>query len=483
MKSTLYKFSSVLFLLLVLPIQAFANDAFIYYKNSGGYNTSSQYLNLKSELEDAGFTVSSSTSGTVSSSDISGKELVIDITGSSNCGSTCKTNYESYLSSGGKLLIVGSNGATTRNSNIESLIESKLSVGSFTQAGSSNGGYQNIARGDYASSTASENILPGTDKYMYNITGGEMVTANTTTSTIEMMHKWDYGSNGGTVYVTFGYGQFLSTHQYATNMNDFLYRALQEEGLVATTTTYTSSISNAQTTQITTSRGVTNSGNGIYINQVGNSNTLTIVQDGDDNLIAGVGSTTNSYVNADITGSNNTTTLKQKGDNNVMLFDITGNTNTTTVDQGSTSGADDNRVEFDINGDTNTTSITQIHNNGIGTNGHFLALDLDGDNNNVLTSQLNDGDKKAFISVQGDDNDIDLYQQGAGSHYAEIAVGSDQTVDITQDGSGQHNTSVSMSGYTSGLDLTQQGSTNQTYSISQTCVNANGCGTTTLTQQ
>jgi hypothetical protein len=166
-----------------------------------------------------------------------------------------------------------------------------------------------------------------------------------------------------------------------------------------------------------------------------------------------------------------------------MLFDITGNSNTTTVDQGSTSGADDNRVEFDINGDTNVLSVTQNHNNGVGTNGHFFALDLDGDNNNVLASQLNDGDKKAFLSVQGDDNDIDLYQQGAGSHYVEIAVGSDQTVDITQDGSGQHNTSVSMSGFSATLDLTQQGSSNQTYSLSQTCLNANGCGTTTVVQQ
>ena len=463
---------------------AFANDAFIYYKDSGSYATTSQYNNLKSQLEDEGFTVTSSTSGTVSSSDVSGQDLVIDITGSSNCGSTCKSVYDSYVSGGGKLFIAGANGATNRNTSIEALIETKMGVGTFSLGGTCSTCYYSVRKGDYASSTTSENTLPGSDKYMYNVTNGTTVAANSSlNNNIPIIHKWDYGSNGGSVYVTFGYGQFLSTHQYASNMNDMLYRALQEEGLVATTTTYTSSISNAQTTQITTSRGVTNSGNGIYINQVGNSNTLTIVQDGDDNLIAGVGSTTNSYVNADITGSNNTTTLKQKGDNNVMLFDITGNTNTTTVDQGSTSGADDNRVEFDINGDTNTTSITQNHNDGIGTNGHFLALDLDGDNNNVLTSQLNDGDKKAFISVQGDDNDIDLYQQGAGSHYAEIAVGSDQTVDITQDGSGQHNTSVSMSGYTSGLDLTQQGSTNQTYSINQTCVNANGCGTTTITQQ
>lgn len=482
MKLTLFKYSSILFLLL-LPIQAFANDAFIYYKNSGDYNTSSQYTNLKSELEDAGFTVSSSTSGTVSSTDISGKDLVIDITGSSNCGSNCKSVYDSYVSGGGKLLIVGANGATNRNSNIEQLIESKMSVGSFTQGGGCSTCYASVRRNDYASSTSSENTLPGTDKYMYNMSGGTMVAGNSSTSTISTIHKWDYGSNGGSVYVTFGYGQFLSTHTYASNMNDMLYVALQEEGLVATTASYTSSISNEQTTQITTSRGVTHSGNGIYIEQVGNSNSLTIVQDGNDNLIAGVGSTTNSLVDADITGNNNTTTLKQKGNNNVMLFDITGDYNTTTVDQGSTSGADDNRVEFDINGDSNVLSITQNHNNGVGTNGHFFALDLDGDNNNVLTNQLNDGDKKSFLSIQGDDNDIDLTQQGAGSHYAEIAVGSDQTVDITQDGSGNHNTSVNMTGYSSGLDLTQQGSTNQTYSIMQNCLNSNGCGTTNVTQQ
>ena len=131
-------------------------------------------------------------------------------------------------------------------------------------------------------------------------------------------------------------------------MVDFLTRAMQEAGLYSTTS-YTSSISNAQTTQITTSRAVTHNGNGIYIQQIGDSNELSIVQSGDNNLIAGVGSTTNSLVDADIDGDNNVTTLEQNGTNNVMLFDITGNSNTTTVDQGSTSGADDNRVEFDIN--------------------------------------------------------------------------------------------------------------------------------------
>jgi hypothetical protein len=469
---------ALIVLLLFKPTTSWANDALIYY-STGGTSTSSQYNNLKSELEDLGFTVTGSTSGSVSSSDLSGKELVIDIAGTSNCGSTCKTAYDNYVSGGGKLLIAGVNGATNRNGTIEALIETKMGVGSFTQGGGCNTCYYSVRKGDYASSTASENTLPGPDKYMYSVTGGTTVAAmSVTNNNISNWHKWDYGSNGGAVYVTFGYGQFLSTHTYASNMNDMLFMAMQEEGLVATTVTYTSSISNSQTNQISTARGVTHSGNGIYIEQVGDSNTLTVVQDGDDNLIAGNG----SLAKAEIVGDNNNTTLKQKGENNVILFGITGNSNTTTVDQGVTTGADDNRVEFDINGDSNILSITQNHNNTVGNNGHYIAVDIDGDINNVNTSQLNDSDKKAFISVQGDDNDIDVNQWGSGSHYTEIAVGSDQTVDITQDGSGNHNASISMSGYESGLDLTQDSSTGQTYSINQNCVNANGCGTTTITQ-
>jgi hypothetical protein len=467
---------ALIVLLLFSPTTSWANDALIYYNNS---TTSSQYANLKSELEDLGFTVTGSTSTSVSSSAVSGKELVIDISGTSNCGSTCKSVYDTYVSGGGKLLIAGANGATNRNSSIEALIENTMGVGSFTQGGGCNTCYYSVRKGDYASSTASENTLPGPDKYMYSVTGGTTVAAmSVANNNISNWHKWDYGSNGGAVYVTFGYGQFLSTHTYASNMNDMLFMAMQEEGLIATTATYTSSISNAQTNQISTARGVTHSGNGIYIEQVGDSNTLTIVQDGDDNLIAGNG----SLAKAEIVGDNNNTTLKQKGENNVILFGITGNSNTTTVDQGVTTGSDDNRVEFDINGDSNILSITQNHNNTVGNNGHYIAVDIDGDINNVNTSQLNDSDKKAFISVQGDDNDIDVNQWGSGSHYTEIAVGNDQTVDITQDGSGNHNASISMSGYDSGLDLTQDSSTGQVYSINQNCVNANGCGTTTITQ-
>lgn len=474
---------AVTVLTLLSVTKALANDALIYYKNSGTYATTSQYNNLKTELEDAGFTVSSSTSGTVSSSDVSGQDLVIDITGGSNCGSTCKSVYDSYVSGGGKLVIVGVNGATNRNSSIEALIESKMSVGTMSLTGGCNTCYGSYGAGDYAASSSSGNILPGPDKLFIASGGTPMATNSTNGSAWNTWYKWDYGSNGGSVAVTFGYGQFLSTHTYASNMNDFLYRALEEEGLIATVT-YTSSISNAQTTQITTSRAVTHSGNGIYINQAGDNNVLDIYQDGDDNLIAGGGTTTNSIVDATINGDNNDTKIYQKGDNNVTLFDIAGDNNDVDIDQGgySLGGSNDNRIEFDIDGNSNTLTATQNHNDTAGTNGHYLGVDIDGNSNYVSSSQLNDNDKKAFISVQGNSNTIDVYQWGSGSHYTEIAVGSNQTVTVDQDGSGSHNASINMSGNASTLDLTQEGSTGQTYSLSQICNTTGGCGTTTVTQ-
>jgi hypothetical protein len=458
-----------------------ANDAFIYYNSN---DTGAEYSRLKSHLEGLGFTVTGSTSTTVSSSDVSGQDLVIDIAGTSNCGSTCRSVYDSYVSGGGKLIIAAPAGASNRQSNIESLIENKMSVGTMTYYSSTCSTdlcWQSYKRSGYTT-TGVTDYLPGAGQ-LFQASGGTAMASNSASSTYHTWYKWDYGSNGGTIIVAMGYDQFQTNLSYTSSMTSFLTEIAEDEGLYSSTPTYTSSISSAQTTQMNNARGVTHNGNAIYINQVGNSNSLTIDQDGNDNLIAGVGTTTNSILDADITGNNNTTTLSQIGDNNVMLFDITGDYNSTTIDQGGTAGADDNRLEFDINGDYNTLSVTQKHNNGIGNNGHFFALDLDGDSNNILASQLNDGDKKAFLSIQGDDNDIDLIQQGTGSHYVEISTGSDQTVDITQDGSGQHNASVNMTGYSSTLDLTQSGSTGQVYSINQNCLTSTGCGTTTVTQQ
>jgi hypothetical protein len=413
-----------------------AETAFIYYKNSGTVTTN-QYTNLKNELEGLGFTVTGSTSGTVSSTDISGKDLVIDIAGSSNCGSTCKTNYDNYVSGGGKLLIVGSNGATNRNTGIEALIESKMSVGSFTQGGGCSTCYVSTAVGDYASSTSSENTLPGSDKYMYNMSGGTPMTTNGSSSTISIWYKWDYGSNGGSVAVTFGYGQFLSTHTYANNMDAFLARVLEEEGLYTSssssspTPSYSSGPTSAQQTRINTAiSNATTSGEG-------------------------------SKVDVDVIGNNNAIYIDQAGEPSYLLLDVMGNTNVVDIDQDA----------------TGTTGY-----------GHYSEVIIDGDRNDLDLLQSGAGNKAAFVDIDGDDNVLDIIQKDGGNHYLQLdLIGDDHDVDITQEGSGGHAATIELTNSGGGwdFDLTQSGNTNKTYSLphsmsdgtttSGTCSNVVGC--------
>ena len=81
--------------------KAEAGTAHINYVSS----TSDQYTQLKSELEGLGYTVTGTNSGTVTLSDFSSKDLHINIAGNNNCGSTCKTAYETYIGNGGNVII------------------------------------------------------------------------------------------------------------------------------------------------------------------------------------------------------------------------------------------------------------------------------------------------------------------------------------------------------------------------------------------
>ena len=481
-------FSIIVFM--AISNTARANDLFIYYSN----NESSQYSNLKSHYEGLGFTVTGSTSTSVSSSAVSGKEMVIDITGNSNCGSTCRSVYDSYVSGGGILIIAAENGATNRIGNIESLIENKMSVGSYTAIVNANDAYQSIRYGDYASSTASENVLVGVDGYMYSITGGEIVAVNTTNSTYySMWHKWDYGSNGGAVYVTFGYGQFLGTVGTTANNNNMdalLTAIVTEEGLYSSTPTYSSSISSAQQTIVDNTRNITSNGNAIYIDQAGDNLDLDIVQYDNDNLVAGTATTSSTIADAVISGDDNTISITQgnstgsTSDNNVVLMGVNGNNNNLNIRQGD--NVDDTgeaRLIIDVTGNYNTIGTIQENDGmGVGDEGHFMSVDVDGNSNIMYMDQKDDGDKIMFVDINGSSNDIDLVQQGTGEHFLDVTAGSNQTIDVNQDGSGNMSATIDMSGYSSTLDLDQTGSSNQTYSLDQNCTNTNGCGTTTITQ-
>jgi hypothetical protein len=416
-----------------------ANDAFIYYKNSGSDATTSQYNNLKSELEDLGFTVTGSTSGTVSSTDVSGKELVIDITGTSNCGSNCKSVYDTYVSGGGKLLIAGVNGATNRNTSIEALIENKMGVGSFTLGGGCNTCYGSYAVGDYASSTASENTLPGPDK-LFTASGGTAVAKNSTSSSWNTWYKWDYGSNGGAVYVTFGYGQFLSTHTYASNMVIFVTVIMVEEGV------YTTNTSSSPPTPV-----------------YGSSAPTTAQQSRMDSKLALANSGQGNTVEANIFGDDNLVNITQAGGPSYILLSILGNQNQFEATQNMSGGA----MAY------NETTIIGV-------------------NNDVELIQQGTGNKAAFIHVDGTGQNINVNQKDSGEHFVDLSItGNDHTASILQEGSGDKSATVVLDGSQPwNFDLTQSGASEQTYTlphamsdgsaVSGTCMAIGGCNLTIL---
>ena len=433
MKSILFKFSSLLFLLFATPV--WANNAFIYYNST---SSGAEYSRLKSHYEGLGFTVTGSTSTTVSSSDVSGKELVIDIAGTSNCGSTCRSVYDSYVSGGGKLIIAAPQGASNRQSNIETLIESKMNVGTMsyhTGTCSTDLCYYSMSVGDYA--TASQEVLPGAGQ-VFNATGGTAMASNSSGSSWHTWYKWDYGSNGGSIIVAMGYDQFQTNIQNTSNMTVFLTTVAEEEGLYTSssssvTPVYSSGITGAQSTK--------------------RSSKLS------DTAAHGM----EAHVN------------------------VTGNSNVIDIDQHDA----EHYLELTIIGNSNTVDIDQDDTAGVAT--HFGDVVIDGNSNTLDLLQTGSGSKTAFIGVDGNSNTVDVIQKDSGQHYLQLdLIGDGHDATIIQEGSGSHDATIELEngGGAWDFDLNQKGTTGKEYSLphsmsdgsttSGTCYVAAGCSLTVI---
>ena len=434
LRSTLRKISSVLFLLFATPV--WANDLFIYYNSN---DTGAEYSRLKSHYESLGFTVTGSTSTTVSSSDVSGKELVIDIAGNSNCGSTCRSVYDTYVSGGGKLIIAAPQGASNRQSNIETLIESKMSVGTmtyYTGTCSTDLCFQSIKTSDYSTSGVTD-YLPGAGQ-VFQATGGTAMANNGTGSSYNTWYKWDYGSNGGTIIVAMGYDQFQTNLTYTASMTAFLTEVAEEESLYTSssssvTPVYSSGITGAQSTK--------------------RSSKLS------DTAAHGM----EAHVN--VTGNSNVIDIDQHDAEHYLELTIVGNSNTVDIDQNDTAG--------------------------VGT--HFGDVVIDGNSNTLDLLQTGSGSKTAFIGVDGNSNTVDVIQKDSGQHYLQLdLIGDGHNATIVQEGSGSHDATIELEngGGAWDFNLNQKGTTDKEYSLphsmsdgsttSGTCYVAAGCSLTVI---
>ena len=438
-----------------------ADTAHINYVNS----TSDQYTQLKSELEDLGYTVTGTNSGSVTLSDFSSKDLHINIAGDSNCGGSCKTAYETYIGNGGNVIIAG-NGVynNNRTGSIEALIESKLSVGQITLL-STNANFVSYANGSYSGDASSGYWV--TRSLFSMQSGGTAIASNSSNgSTWKSWAKYDYGSNGGQLFVTFDQAQFKnSTSAYMTRFYAFLQQTLENEGILVTTPQ--AAISTSQQTEVNTAKAKTQNGNAIYLTQSGNGIDLDIVQDGDNNLITG-----SDLTNAgSIQGDNNEITLTQTNDGNVLGIDVNGNSNNVDIVQNTNQNA-----VVNITGASNTLDLEQIHLNNSGS--HYSKVTVNGSSNSLTIDQKETGDKILFLDVDSSNN-VQVDQKGTGDHYLNIILTDSHTLDITQDGSGDHDAHINLSGNNTSITLTQDSSTDQNYYLEQNCASTSCSATVT----
>ena len=204
--------------------------------------------------------------------------------------------------------------------------------------------------------------------------------------------------------------------------------------------------------------------NQISLEQSGNNLELEIEQVGFNNQVGMLDS--NSYINnapnLDIhIVQYNFTALTNK-----ILFDeVSGSNNTFKLGQGVAWQSDGSYtydgaeggghyMEIDLYGDNNSLKWHQTNQSGA-TDGHDFNFHLAGDWNDINGRQQSSGAKEVNLTIYNDDNTVTLRQKGANTTH---------TANITLDGD-----------YGTDLTFKQLGTTGYTYGIYVDCYTVGGC--------
>lgn len=460
MQLQLIKFSSLF--LLLFSVNVFATDTALILHS----NYSDAHTNVKAQLEEDGYTVTLSTSGSVPENLINNYDVVFDLKYNNNIGSNGKTRYAAFVNAGGILTIVGENQANYSNTNntMAAFINNTLSA-SITIQGNTGGTFcGNDCNMTQTNTNAGVSSYSDVGVYPYGayFTGdGTWVVKSTSGKILWMKWSGNQLPSGytGAVYVTFDINQFTSTYDSAST-DEFI-------GELYATSTPQSGITSTQQTTVTNTKNTTSTDNRIMINQSGGGIDLDITQDGNNNLVIGTDLTNP----ASITGDNNTVSITQNNDNNVLGLDINGASNTLSITQDK-----DQRALVNIVGGSNQLNLDQLHLLNVGD--HFTSIDIQGSSNILDIDQKESGDKIMFLDIDSSNN-VTVLQEGTGNHFLDIDLTNNHTVNITQDGTGSHDATVNLSGNTSTVNLTQDSSTDQNYILEQNCANVSCSATVT----
>lgn len=309
-----------------------------------------------------------------------------------------------------------------------------------------------------------------------------------------------YNGNGmwGTLITTgAGYtmgssGNWTITQSYPTNTQLQSYTPPSSTPLSAgqtaqTTPTYTSIITSAQSTRYDAAVARRNAitSNSIYVEQVGNNNSIQIDQKGPYNKVAGINLTSipiqGDWNNIKINQGDSTSTGK-----NLTEMTVYGSYNSLTINQGrdnlgfSTGTDKGGHIQsIYISGDSNTVTTRQ-QNTAVGY-GHYLETNITGNYNNQNIVQTGNAIKKTFVSTTGNLNTLSALQDGLGDHYMDVTMnGNSNDAIINQTGNTKNAATIILNNSGSPASITLNQAGGQTYNIERTCTTT--CGRVTVSQ-
>jgi hypothetical protein len=196
--------------------------------------------------------------------------------------------------------------------------------------------------------------------------------------------------------------------------------------------------------------------NNVYIEQIGNSNLITIEQVGGTNTVGGVSNVTASDTNyATVNGSSNTLTIIQTGDNNLNQYNIRGSDNV----YSSTTTGDNNKSKLVI-------GTAQAPNNLR----NEVTETVTGDNNTVVQTLVG-SDITSTLAITGNNNEVTKELQSSLGTSNLVMLGSNNKIDAQQldlAGGLGHNLQQSITGDYNSVVTQQQGTNDTTVDIKTT---------------
>jgi hypothetical protein len=175
--------------------------------------------------------------------------------------------------------------------------------------------------------------------------------------------------------------------------------------------------------------------NEVYIDQVGDSSTVTIVQDGTGNIVgdsaapAFIGGGSN-IVNIQQIGGGNELAMVVNGAATEVVVDTTGGNNIQTISCGTTSSAtcSGSTINQVVVGDSNV--ITQDL--GTGAN-HYSEINVTGSTNTITHTSTNTGASTVNVTAIGDTNTIGVTQSGITAKTVTVnSTGNSNIISINQ---------------------------------------------------